>query len=132
MSHMVSMKSCPIKSLKALAAAASVLGMKMHFDRKEAQYYANQRMKCDAVISMPGSTYEIAVIAKPGVPGEYELQADLYDQKLKAKVGDKCEKLTNVYGVEAVKEEVMAQGNAWDVTEQWSSDFSKCELTLTQ
>jgi len=132
MSHMVAMKAAPIKSLRALASAAAVLGMKLDYNKKEAQYYANQKMKCDAVITLPGSTYEIAVLAKKDAPGEYEVQADLFDQKLKKAVGNNCEKLFNVYGVEAVKEEVLSQGSSWDISENWTGDFAKCELTLTQ
>jgi len=107
MSHMVVMSMPEIKDLEVLKKACNRLGLKLDLNKKSAKYYAGQNMNCDAVISSDKSTYEIAVIKKGN---GYEIQADLYDARLKEIVGPKAGKLSQAYQIEQHKKTAKLKG----------------------
>jgi UDP-N-acetylglucosamine enolpyruvyl transferase len=86
-----------ISDIDVLKRACSRLGLKLDVNKKQAKYYAGQKMKCDAVISSDQSTYEIAVIKKGK---NYEIQADLFDARLREIVGNNAGKLSQAYQIE--------------------------------
>lgn len=97
---MVAMSMPEISDLRTLESACKRLGLKLDTSKKSAKYYAGQSMKCDAVISSPESTYEIAVLKKGK---NYEIQADLFDSRLKNIVGEGAGKLSQAYQIEQHK-----------------------------
>ena len=97
MSHMVVMSMPEISDIEVLKKACARLGLKLDVNKKEAKYYAGQKMKCDAVISSDKSTYEIAVMKKGK---NYEIQADLFDTRLRDIVGKNAGKLSQAYQIE--------------------------------
>ena len=97
MSHMKVMSIPEVNDLEVLAKACKRLGLVLDLHKKSASYFAGKSMKCDAVISSPDSTYEIALI-KNG--NSYEVQADLYDDRLRAIIGDGAGLLSQAYQIE--------------------------------
>jgi len=97
MSHMVVMSMPEITDLKVLEKACKRIGLKLDLNKKQAKYYAGQNLQCDAVISSNESTYEIAVLKKGN---NYEIQADLYDSRLREIVGNNAGKLSQAYQIE--------------------------------
>lgn len=94
---MVAMSMPEITDLEVLAKACKRLGLQIDVNKKQAKYYAGQQFNCDAVISSKDSTYEIAVIKKGK---NYEIQADLYDSRLREIVGNNAGKLSQAYQIE--------------------------------
>lgn len=104
---MVKMSMPQINDMEVLEKACKRLGLKLDKTRKEATYYAGNKIKCDAVISSDKTTYEIAVIkSKDG----YEIQADLYDSRLRDVVGQNCGKLSQAYQVETHRKIARTRG----------------------
>ena len=97
MSHMVVMNMPEITDLEVLSKACKRLGLQLDVNKKQAKYYAGQQLNCDAVISSKDSTYEIAVLKKGK---NYEIQADLYDSRLREIVGNNAGKLSQAYQIE--------------------------------
>lgn len=94
---MVAMNMPKITDLEVLSKACKRLGLTLNVNQKQAKYYAGQKMDCDAVISSKESTYEIAVLKKDN---GYEIQADLYDSRLREIVGNNAGKLSQAYQIE--------------------------------
>ena len=127
MSHLVKMKSSvKVTDLNLLEESCKKMGLVLHKEKKVATYYAGNTTKCDAVISCPGSTYEIALNRQ--ADGSYEMQADLFDGKLKTKVGADCGLLYQRYKAEEVSE--LARLENWSVTEQYNPETQVLELVL--
>ncbi len=94
---MVVMNMPEITDLEVLSKACKRLGLQLDVNKKQAKYYAGQQLNCDAVISSKDSTYEIAVLKKGK---NYEIQADLYDSRLREIVGNNAGKLSQAYQIE--------------------------------
>jgi hypothetical protein len=96
MSH-VSTVACEIKDVEVMRAAAEKFGCELLYGKKQFQYYAGNKQKCDHAIRIPGSTYEVGLVAKK--PGEevYDLQCDFFDGKLTALLGEQLVNLRNEY-----------------------------------
>lgn len=94
---MVVMNMPEITDLEVLSKACKRLGLQLDANKKQAKYYAGQQLNCDAVISSKDSTYEIAVLKKGK---NYEIQADLYDSRLREIVGNNAGKLSQAYQIE--------------------------------
>lgn len=108
MSHMIAMNMPKIKNLKCLEKACKSLGLTLDTNRKEALYYAGQRMKCDAVISSPKAKYEIALTKKHD--GSYDVHMDSFDSSLCNIVGRNCGLLSRAYQIEDLKRRAKLQG----------------------
>lgn len=107
MSHMVKMSMPQITDMDILERACKRLGLTLNRNKKQATYYAGQKLNCDAVISSDQTTYEIAVAQKDGV---YELQADLFDSRLRDIVGNGCGKLSQAYQIEMHRKIARSRG----------------------
>jgi hypothetical protein len=101
MSHMVVMNVPKIKNMKSLERACKSLGLTLNMEKKQAQYWAGNKMQCDGVISCPGSSYEIAL--KKESDGSYSMQMDNYCPKLSGAVGRSGGKLSQHYQIEEHK-----------------------------
>jgi hypothetical protein len=98
---MVAMSVPKIKNIKSLDKACLKLGLKLDLNKKSAKYYAGNTMRCDGVISCPGTSYEIAL--KQESDGSYSMFMDSYDSTLSKAVGHDCGKLSQQYQVEEHK-----------------------------
>lgn len=129
MSHLVKQKSdVKIEDLSLLGAACQRLGLTLNTSKKIATYYAGQTTECDAVISCPNTSYEIAL--KKNGQGAYDVEADLYCRTLQNAVGNNCQKLYMGYKVEELNE--VARLNGWQVAEEWNPSLQQMELTYVQ
>ena len=86
-----------MSDLDVLDKACKRLGLTLNRNKKRATYYAGHKLDCDAVISSDKTTYEIAVV-KNGK--NFEIKADLYDNRLRDIVGNNCGKLSQAYQIE--------------------------------
>jgi hypothetical protein len=98
---MVVMKVPTIKNIKTLEKACKSLGLKLDLNKKQAQYWAGNKMQCDGVISCPGSNYEIAL--KKEEDGSYKMYMDSYCPVLSKKVGAGGGILSQHYQIEEHK-----------------------------
>jgi len=108
MSHMVKMTMPKIKNEETLKRACRNLGLVFDKTKKLATYYAGNKMKCDAVISCPGSTYEIALTQTQD--GSYDMQMDSYCPTLTKKVGKSAGLLSQQYQIEEHKRIARSMG----------------------
>ena len=136
MSHVAKIE-VEIKDLEALAAAAKRLGGEL-VEQKHYAWYgtsvgdyplpegftAADLGKCEQAIRFPGAKYEIGVVKRrDGRPG-YTLLWDFWQggYGLTKAIGDKGERLSQAYGVEAATRAARRQG--YTVTEQQQADGS--------
>ena len=115
-----------IKDLETLEKACKRLGGTLDVNAKEATFYAGQKMKCDAVIKFPESTYEIAVTKDEN--GVYKIDADLYDSRLLAIVGKDCCLLSQAFQIEQHRK--IARSNGYELIEKRNSENGNIKLTI--
>lgn len=130
MSHMVKMSMPEISDLDVLEKACKRLGLKLDKNKKRAAYYAGKKLDCDAVISSDKTTYEIAVrkVKKDG-KASYEIQADLFDGRLRDIVGNNCGKLSQAYQVEAHRK--IARNRGYEIIgERANAETGNIELRI--
>lgn len=124
MSHVVAIET-EILDLVALEAACGELGLKYQEGKKDYRWYglhvgdypmpsgmtADQLGHCDHAIVVPGSAYEIGVIKNPD-RGSYRLIFDFFGsgKVILEKLGPKCEKLVQIYGVTKTTMEAERRG----------------------
>jgi len=99
MSHWTDLKT-QINDLRALGDACRELGKRLEIAAPGQQikargYYGNTR-SCDAVIHLDGP-YDVALTR--GADGKYSLTADYYSGHVARQLGEKCSKLTQLYGL---------------------------------
>ena len=98
---MIEMQIPKVRNLNLLAKATKKRGLTLDVNKKSAQYWAGNKMQCDAVISCPGSKFEIAV--KKDDKGEYAMFMDPMDSLLNSKAGKGCGLISQAYQIEEHK-----------------------------
>jgi hypothetical protein len=136
MSHVAKIE-VEIKDLEALAAAAKRLGGELVKQSTYTWYghsvgdyplpegfTAADLGRCEHAIRFPGAKYEVGVVKRrDGRPG-YTLLWDFWQggYGLTAAIGDKGQRISQAYGVEAATRAARRQGNS--VTETQAADGS--------
>lgn len=116
MSHLVKQTNqagVQIKDLDLLEKSCTKLGMTLDRNKKVAHYYGQSKAACDAVITIPGCTSEIAVMKRGDV---YEIEADhFYGQVTKA-LGKNSDSLFQRYRAEELIRK--AKKDNWNVASE--------------
>jgi hypothetical protein len=115
-----------IRDLDTLQKACKRLGGVLDTEAKQAKFYAGQQKGCDAVIKFSDSTYEIAVIKNEN--GVYEIEADLYDSRLRAIVGKDCSLLSQAFQIEQHRK--IARNQGYEVIERTNPKNGNIKLTI--
>jgi hypothetical protein len=115
MSHITQL-DIVVHDLDALERAAVEMGFEFVRDCKKFRYYAGTMQKCDHVIRVPGTSYEVGVSRL--ADGTYTIAADFWGAGgLTKALGENGVRLMNHYGVELAKKHYAPLGFALDVTE---------------
>ena len=127
MSHHVKQQlPVTIRDLSVLRLALKNMNQKLslHTDVKKAHYYGGNTVKCDAVIRLEGSEYEVSL--HKNEDGTYTAGGDMFHRELRevfchdqtSSYGSvKMEKLSAEYRMAEVQHEYEADG--WTVDKLW-------------
>jgi len=127
MSHMIK-SDCPvIKNLKSLDKACNERKCTLNTNQKEATFYAGHKMACDATISVPGSSYQIALVKNKD--GAYEMFTDSFCSTFSSVVGPHGGKISQHYQIEEHKRIAKANGQSI-VKCEFNPNTRQVELTL--
>lgn len=121
------MEVAEITDLAVLQKACKRLGGDLDMTVKEALFYAKQKKVCDGAITFPECVYQIAVIKNDA--GKYEIQADLYEPKLREIVGNEAGILSQMYQIE--KHRKIARDRGYEIIgEKVNSQNGNIELLI--
>jgi len=127
MSHMIKSKCPPIKNLKSLEKACTNLKCKLNTAQKEATFYSGSKIKCDATISVPGTTYQVALMKQ--ADGTYEMHTDSFCRTFSSVVGPQAGKISQHYQIEEHKR--IAKANGQEIVScTRNENTNKIELTI--
>ncbi|MCK8600093.1 DUF1257 domain-containing protein [Desulfoferrobacter suflitae] len=123
MSHIAKIE-LDINDLDALRAACVELGASLSTEKKSFIWYSGESF-CDAVIQVPGASYEIGVVR---CGQNFELCCDLYESGgLEKALGKGLGRLKQAYARERVRREARQKGYA--VREQKTEKGIRLVLT---
>lgn len=128
MSHLVTQSNDAVQiiDLELLGKACTKLGLTLHTDRKVAHYYGSSTAKCDAVITIPGCTSEIAVMKKKD--GTYGIEADHFYREVTKALGSNSDNLFQRYKAEELHKAAKKKG--WSVKrEEFNAETNELELS---
>lgn len=127
MSHHVKQQlAVEIRDLSVLRLALKNMNPKLslHTDVKKARYYGGNTVKCDAVIRLEGSDYEVSL--HKNADGSYTAGGDMYHHELRevfchdmnGSYGSvKMDKLSAEYRAAELQQEGEAEG--WSFSKMW-------------
>jgi hypothetical protein len=105
MSHFTTVKT-QIKDIAALRSACAELGLELRQNAQARGYYDN-KTKGEYVIKLKGP-YDIALNKQPD--GSFGITADLWEGHVEKEVGEKYDKLLQLYGVHKATIEARKKG----------------------
>lgn len=112
MSHITTIQ-VQVKDIEALKAACARLGVEFREGQRAFDWYGRAPQACEHAIHVPGARYEIGVVREGD---HYALHWDDYSEGgLMAVLGEKGQRLSQSYAVEAAKAEAARMGSSsWE------------------
>ena len=124
MSHMSTIE-LEVKDLDTLSRACSRMGLNLIRGQKKFKWFGRDDGVCDHAISIPDAAYEIGVIKKNG---QYELNCDFYDRRLKKAIGENGGRLKQAYAIEKTRQAARMRG--YTVTERFNENRVQLRISI--